>query len=49
MTVRRRRYHRPVISARSFWLSLVGAAILAAPAIAAEWSIEGRVIGICAS
>jgi endonuclease YncB( thermonuclease family) len=31
---------------RSLWPSLILAAILSAPVIAAEWSIEGRVIGV---
>jgi hypothetical protein len=35
-----------VIAARSFWLSLVVAAILSAPAAAAEWMIGGRIISV---
>jgi endonuclease YncB( thermonuclease family) len=35
-----------MIRARSFWASLAVAAILSAPAAAAEWAIDGRVIGV---
>jgi hypothetical protein len=38
-----------MLHCHSFWSSIVVVAILAGPAIAAEWNIEGRVIGICAS